>query len=151
MSKAAPQPSKNTSGGKNKPLLLTIQRVPFTSAVDNKMRQMKAKTGITPNVLARFGFCLSLEEPGIPADPFAAEEHGRDINRNTLLGEHDVIYVALLRAWLEHRRINEVNEDEFNRFFVSHMNRGFELLSSRMRGLSDLVNLVDRENRKIRE
>jgi len=145
--KATPSPPKNTSGATTKRLELTQQRIWFTVAVDNKMRQLRGRTGITPNLLARFGFCLSLEEQGDPVDPFASEKPGREINRNTLLGEHETVYVALLRTWVERNRLHATcTPDEFNQLFVAHMNRGFELLSARMRSLSDLLNLVGRQH-----
>ncbi len=148
MIKGIPQQlTEPTSGMNNPPIPLTIQRVPFCVSVDIKMRTMKARTGITPNILARMGFALSLEEPGAPQDPFMAEEHGRDINRSTLLGEHDAIYVALLRTWAKENNWFQENDsnsqkEAFNLLFVAHMNRGFELLSARMRDLSGLGNLL---------
>ena len=144
--KATPSPPKNISGATTKRLELTQQRIWFTVAVDNKMRQLRGRTGITPNVLARFGFCLSLEEQGDPVDPFASEKAGREINRNTLLGEYEAVYAALLRTWVErNKEYDTCTSEEFNRLFGAHMNRGFELLSARMRGLSDLLNLVGRQ------
>ena len=107
------------------------------------MRVLKAKTGITPNILSRFGFCLSLEEPGIPADPFEDEAVGREIKRVTLLGAHDLIYVCLLRTWFASRASDRlVSQKEFDTTFVAHMNRGFELISSRVRSLADLQGIV---------
>ncbi len=106
------------------------------------MRMLKARTGITPNVLARLGFCLSLEEPGIPANPFMDEEIGRDINRNTLLGQYDLVFVSLLRTWILANYETTPTQEQFNDLFVAHMNRGFELISSRIRSLPDLQNIV---------
>lgn len=120
-----------------------IESVPFSALVDNRMRVLKAKTGITPNILARFGFCLSLEEPGVPADPFEDEKVGREIKRVTLLGDHDLVYVCLLRTWLAASLPDRsVSQKDFDDLFVAHMNRGFELISSRVRSLADLQNLV---------
>jgi len=122
---------------------LTIQRISFCESVDTKMRTLKSRTGITPNILARMGFALSLEEPGIPQDPFEAEEAGRDINRGTLLGEHDAVYVALLRTWVhQNGLLKSCDAEQFNTWFVAHMNRGFELISARMRDLPGLGNLL---------
>ena len=142
--KAAPQQLKdNTSGKKSNRLDLTIQRVPFCQSVDSKMRTLKGRTGITPNILARMGFALSLEDPGIPQDPFEAEEAGRDINRGTLLGENDAAFVALLRTWVvQQGMLDDCSESQFNSLFIAHMNRGFELLSARMRDLPGLGNLL---------
>jgi DNA sulfur modification protein DndE len=107
------------------------------------MRILKGKTGITPNILARLGFCLSLEEPGVPGNPFEDESAGREIKRVTLLGEHDLVYVCLLRSWIAARGPEKaVSQQEFDDLFVAHMNRGFELISSRMRALADLQTIV---------
>ena len=107
------------------------------------MRTLKGKTGITPNILARLGFCLSLEEPGVPANPFEDEKAGREIKRITLLGQHDLVYVCLFRSWLAASTPDQaISQKEFDDLFVAHMNRGFELISSRMRSLADLQNLV---------
>ena len=46
---------------------LTVHRVRFSKEADSRLKTLKTKTGITPNLLCRIGFCLSLEEPGIPS------------------------------------------------------------------------------------
>lgn len=107
---------------------------------------LKARTGITPNVLARLGFCLSLEEPGMPANPFLDEGVGREINRNTLLGQHDLVFISLLRTWIVGNFEQVPSQKEFDDLFVAHMNRGFELISSRMRALADLQNVLPKIN-----
>ena len=120
-----------------------IDSIPFSALVDARMRTLKGKTGITPNILARLGFCLSLEEPGVPANPFEDEKAGREIKRITLLGQHDLVYVCLLRTWLALNAAGQsVSQKEFDDLFVAHMNRGFELISSRIRSLADLQNIV---------
>jgi len=107
------------------------------------MRMLKAKTGITPNILARLGYCLSLEEPGTPVDPFQDETVGREIKRVTLLGQYDIVYVCLLRTWLANQTNGKsLSQKEFDDLFVAHMNRGFELISGRMKSLADLQNIV---------
>lgn len=145
MKQPKPPTLKNTSGANPPPYDLGIDSVPFSALVDSRMRTLKARTGITPNIVARLGFCLSLEEPGIPADPFDGEEVGREIKRVTLLGQHDLVYVCLLRTWAEVNAPSKpVSQRQFDNFFVAHMNRGFELISSRMRSLADLQNVIPR-------
>jgi DNA sulfur modification protein DndE len=124
---------------------ITIQRIPFSAAVDNKLRMLKARTGITPNILCRLGFCLSLEERGVPTDPFHGDAVGREINRYTLLGEYDTVFASLLKTWAQMSSY-PVNEDkDLNDALVGHMNRGAELLSARVRTLVDLQNILPRE------
>ena len=117
---------------------LGLQRIPFTSDADNRLRMLKARTGMTPNILARLGFCLSLEEPG--GSPALAEdvEFGREINRYTLLGECDTAFVSLLLARMAR---DEEPFEAMDGTFVAHMNRGVELLAARLKSLSDLGQL----------
>jgi DNA sulfur modification protein DndE len=117
---------------------VTIQRVQFSASVDSKLRQLKARTGITPNVLCRIGFCLSLEERGIPAKPLSTEGVGREMNRYTLLGECDVVFVSLLKTWAQSTGVKVRCNEDLNQALVAHMNRGAELLAARVRTLSDL-------------
>ena len=114
---------------------LTLQRIPFTVEADNRLRMLKARTGITPNILCRIGFCLSLEEPGVP--PLLPEDYpqGREINRYTLLGKEDMIYVSLLAVRLH---MNGVPLAEINNMFLAHINRGIELLTARVKTMNDL-------------
>ncbi len=117
---------------------LTLQRVPFSTDIDNRLRTLKSRTGITPNILCRLGFCLSLEEPGIPRVITDDEEIGREINRYTLVGKYDMLFVALIKTWLHKMGINFSEIDEM---FIAHMNRGAELVSSRVKSVGDFSSL----------
>jgi len=118
---------------------LTLQRIPFTAEVDSRLRQLKARTGINPNILCRMGFCMSLEEPGVPVEILADDEIGREINRYTLLGKYDMLFVALLKTWLQN---NEIEQTEVDNMFVAHMNRGAEISASRIKGAGDIAGLT---------
>jgi DNA sulfur modification protein DndE len=121
---------------------LTLQRIPFTPSADNQMRTLKGRTGITPNFFCRLGFCLSLDEPGIPEAPDQSEETGREINRFTLLGEYDVAYVALLKVWMEKKKLSARKSEKIDELFIAHMNRGVGLIVSRIKTLSDVGSLA---------
>jgi DNA sulfur modification protein DndE len=146
MTKVKQHSKKSISGATESVFDFALQRIPFSVSIDAKMRTLRGRTGVTPNILARVGFCLSLEETGVPADPFISEGEGRVINRGTLLGEHDAVYVALLRTWIgKNLDSHSIDQERFNALFVAHMNRGFELISSRIRTLSDLGNLLGKK------
>ena len=115
---------------------LTLQRIPFTSDADTRLRMLKGRTGLTPNILARIGFCLSLEEPGIPAQPSKEALAGREINRYTLLGAYDSALVSLLIA--RELRDGDLLGETLDSSFVAHMNRGVELIAARVKSLYDL-------------
>jgi DNA sulfur modification protein DndE len=118
---------------------LDVKRVTFCTEADNRMRRLKAVTGVTPNLLCRVGFCLSLEERSVPdLDRYASGE--RIINRYTLTGEYDPLFVALLRQRLLEDDLDW--EQCSGAQFTAHMNRGVLLVAARVKTLPDLMSLV---------
>lgn len=121
---------------------IRLKRVPFSEAADRKLRTMKARIGVSPNLVCRLGFCLSLDEPGVPSRFAVQERPGREINRHTLLGEYDVVFESLLKAWVA-ARANDGNDiPDLDLLLVMHMNRGVELVTARIKTLEDLGSVV---------
>jgi DNA sulfur modification protein DndE len=118
---------------------LRVKRLRFSREPDTWLRVLKTRTGVTPNLLCRLGFCLSLEEPAVPQPEQYPEDSEREINRYTLLGEFDVLFTALLRQRLNR---DNLSPDQMDEQFRAHMNRGVMLLSGRIRSLSDLAKLL---------
>lgn len=118
---------------------LRLKRLTFSSEADNWLRVLKSRTGITPNLLCRIGFCCSLEEKGVPDPSKYLEDSDREINRYTLLGELEPVLVALLRQRL-HR--DGVPPSQMDDQFRAHMNRGVILLAGRLKGLDELHTLM---------
>jgi len=100
---------------------------------------LKGKTGITPNYLCRMGLCYSLNEPR-PPTPQEYDDDGQTFNRYTLLGEHDALYMALLKE----RMIQENKDPEEGLYseFVAHLNRGVIRLHGNINDLSDFQDLI---------
>lgn len=119
---------------------LSIKRLRFSVEADTWLKVLKTRTGLTPNLLCRAAFCLSLAEPGLPSDVAGEPESQREINRFTLLGEYDVLFEALLR---QRMAADGVADTEIDDQFRQHMHRGIALLSSRTRSLSDLMALAE--------
>ena len=119
---------------------LQLKRVRFCKEADSWLRTLKSRTGITPNLLCRLGYCLSLEEMSLPEPAKYPEDSAREINRYTLLGEYDALYEALLRQRLADAGITPTSET-FDEQFHAHMNRGVMLLAARMKTLADLDQL----------
>jgi len=117
---------------------MKLSKVRLTKDASNRLRFLAGRTGLTPNLLCRIGFCLSLEEPKSP-NPAEFAEEDREFNRYTLLGEYDALFVALLRERL-HRDNTEL--DDIEGHFRAHLNRGIVLLQQRVRGVADLASLV---------
>ncbi len=124
---------------------LTLRKIPFTSEADNRLRMLKARTGLDRNYLCRMGFCLSLEEPGVPIAPEfgkGADKAATEIDRYTLLGQNGHTYLALMLAWMSRVETEGGDPSVVDGVFVAHMNRGPEILASRVRTLIDLAGLL---------
>ena len=114
---------------------MQLNKIKLTTEASERLKQLKAKTGLTPNILCRIGFCLSLRDKSIPK-PDKYPEEDREFNRYTLLGEWDDLYVALLKQWCEE---NSANEHELEAYFRSHLNRGVEYVSKSVKSVGDIA------------
>jgi DNA sulfur modification protein DndE len=119
---------------------MKLTKLRLTKDASNRLRFLAGKTSLTPNLLCRIGFCLSLSEATIP-DPAEYADEDREFNRYTLLGEYDPLFIALLRErcfqdGLDFARLPD--------YFRAHMNRGVTLLQQRVRSLSDIADLVSK-------
>ena len=119
-------------------MILKLQRVKLSREADNRLRMLKARTGLDNNIICRLGFCLSLEEPGEPRSDSSGPSP-REINRYILLGEYDPLFVALLNA--RHPEVVN-NAEELTRLFIEHLHRGIALLANRLKGPASLAELV---------
>jgi DNA sulfur modification protein DndE len=118
---------------------LQLKRVRFSKEADTWLRMLKSRTAITPNLLCRLGYCLSLEEPGKPDGRKYPEDSDREINRYTLLGEYDDLYVALLRQRMQQ---DGVPLSEMDEQFRGHMHRGVIILAGRVKSLAELQDVL---------
>jgi DNA sulfur modification protein DndE len=98
-----------------------FNRVQIGTQATNRLQILKGQTEITPNYLCRIGLCYSLNEPR-PPNPGEYNSDGQIFNRYTLLGEHDALYMALLKE----RLLQEGKDPEEDLYdeFVAHLNRG---------------------------
>ncbi len=120
---------------------MQLNRIRVSEEVDQRLRSLKAKTGLTPNLLCRIGFCLSLREPTIPKIEDYPEGTAREFNRYTLTGQWDSLFIGLLkeRCYQDNLPIPESLEDQF----LAHLNRGVLLLFQRVKHLGDINRLVE--------
>jgi DNA sulfur modification protein DndE len=101
-------------------------RLKTTSYVADRLKQLQSSTGLTPNILARIAVSLSLKQKSTPSTP-SSESGGLDFNRNTLTGEHDYLYRALIA---QHAQREVTDNEFFPDLFNAHLERGVRLLSS---------------------
>ena len=118
---------------------MNYYRLRFGREASARLDVMKHKTGITPNILARIGFCMSLKDPTIPDLADYMPDSEREIDRHTLTGQHDLLFVTLLKRRCQRDGFSEADlMDQFK----AHMNRGVLLLDKRLRTIHDFALLL---------
>jgi len=100
---------------------------------------LKGRTQLTPNILGRIAFCLSLKEPGVPNEN--KDSQGQEFNRYTLTGEWDAFYIALLKMRLINDSLDP--EEDLQSQFKEHLERGVIILFNRVKEFSDLPTLLN--------
>jgi DNA sulfur modification protein DndE len=115
-------------------------KIKICGAANKALMKMSGSTGLTPNILARIGFCLSLRQPTSP-EPGQYKEEGdtnfREFNRYTLFGNNSFIYMALLKQKTSHEVINK--NSDIDELILAHLNRGAILLSKKRGNIYDLM------------
>ena len=110
------------------------------------LSSLKTKTGITPNILSRFGICLSLKDPSMP-NPDEFDENGSEFYPGTLFGEHEQMYLALVLDRLHHDKLDP--ELYLPRMIRAHINRGVIALHPRINDISNFYELVKDEKKYV--
>lgn len=118
---------------------IEFKRIKLSQASTKKLQVFKGRTGLTPNIACRLALGISIAENSMPAVELFTEESGQEINRYTLFGEHELILTSLFLQWCHE---NNITGKERNKYFLSHINRGVELLVNRVKGLENLAQLI---------
>ncbi len=124
---------------------MSFNRIRISKAATVRLSMLKGRTGLTPNILCRIGFCLSLSEPSIP-NPNDYDENGQEFNRYTLTGEWDKLFIALLKERLINDGLNP--RKDLIPQFKAHLNRGAIILFEKVKDLTDLYDLLPSEVKK---
>ena len=108
----------------------------------SKLRSLRQRTGVTPNLLCRMAIMTSLEE-GPLGGAAIPDEDGSEFNAYTLTGEYGALIAALLRWVEEGQEPDTPLEDEvlLDRL-RGHIHRGVGTLSVRAKSPADILRLV---------
>ena len=129
---------------------MVFNRIYVGEEVDQRLRLLKTRTGLTPNLLCRLGFCLSLTEPTVPDPELYAEGQAREFNRYTLTGQWDTLFFALLKERQFTQDVSEPAADlEAN--FKAHLNRGIIMLYQRLESLEDLASIMAEAQQRMKD
>jgi DNA sulfur modification protein DndE len=108
----------------------------------SKLRTLRQRTGLTPNILCRFAIMLSLEEGPLKNTP-VPDENGSEFNAYTLTGEYGGLFAALLR-WVEEgpKPKKALDDDALLGLLRGHIHRGVGTLSVRAKSPADILRLI---------
>ena len=121
---------------------LQFSRIHTSQRCRGILSNLKIKTGLTPNILSRFGICLSLKDPSIP-NPEEFDENGTEFLPLVLFGEHEKLFLALMIDRLHRDGLDP--EKYLNIMLRAHLNRGVYSLLSRVYGLSGINEMIKAE------
>ncbi len=124
---------------------MSLSRVYVDEQVERSLRNLQARTQLTPNLLCRIGFCYSLSDKGIPDPKLYQDGRGKEFNLSTLTGEYNEYFFALLRQRLYKDGVDI--EDNFEDQFIAHISRGVINLNMRVQNIEDIAKLVTDANK----
>ena len=110
-------------------------RVRVSEQVTGRLRFLKSKTGLTPNILSRFAFLLSARDMR-RVTRASGDLSGQEFNAPTLFGEHQEIYDLLLVRYVE-----ETEDDrDAGVIIANHIENGLHKMGH-VRTLEDVATL----------
>ena len=123
---------------------MQFNRFRFSIRSQNLFSQLKHRTGLGINVLARYALCLSLKDPSMP-NPDEFDEKGMEILPGVLFGEHENVYMALMLDRLHKDKLDP--ELYLHKMTRAHLNRGATALFPRIHDLSDFNDIIQVEQK----
>lgn len=107
----------------------------------SRLRSIKQKTHITPNLLCRYALMQSLEDGPLGDIPLP-DQDGQEFNAYTLTGELTELLLALVRSVEERPGEPALPDEALMARVRGHIHRGVGSLSVRVKSPSDLVMLA---------
>lgn len=82
-------------------------RFRISSASTEKLKFLKSKTGVTPNILCRFAVSLAVRDAKGIGNASIVELNGQDFNAPTLFGDHLDMYEMLVKQYMHDHDIKD--------------------------------------------
>lgn len=81
-------------------------RVKFSQKATDKLRYIKSKTGLTPNILSRIAIMLALKESGDLTNAGVSDNDGQELNKSVLFGEYADVYDVMIHQYIHDNEID---------------------------------------------
>lgn len=128
--------------------MATLNKLYISEATDKKLRVLKMRTGLTPNLLIRYGLAFSLEEDGIPDQSLYGDDQYREFNRYTLTGPWDLYFTSLVKERIIRDDLDP--ERDFELQFKAHIARGVHLIYQRLKSIEDIGEMIEHVQKRMK-
>ena len=119
---------------------MQYSKLRISEAATSRLRSIRQRTGVTPNLLCRAAIMLSLEEG--PVTSLAPDEQGQEFNAYTLTGEYTGLIGELIRFVEEEAEESKLSDHELVKLMCAHIHRGVGTLAVRAKSAADLGRLA---------
>ena len=123
---------------------MSIKQIRLSNQAKDQLIRLKTKTGIQQwNILCRWAFCLSLNEPTPPTPIDIPADSNVEMTWHVFGGEQHELYLALLKQRCLRDRL-DISAETLNRQFRLHLHRGIGYLATpnRIRSIADLLSVT---------
>ena len=118
---------------------MQINKFHVSSEATGRLRILRQRAALTPNLLCRIAMAMSFEMGKI--GPTSKIEEGQEFNAYTLFGADQPIYTTLLR-WVETEDGEEIEEQELIRRLRAHVDRGLAAILVRVKSPGDVARIL---------
>lgn len=122
---------------------MRFNKLKISADATSRLRSLRQRTGLTPNLLCRAAIMLSLEE-GPVGGGTTPDEGGQEFNAYTLTGDYNGLIGALLR-FVEETELDlaaPLTNDQLVGRLRSHIHRGVATLAVRAKSPADVARLA---------
>ena len=116
-----------------------INKFRISAEATGRLRVLRQRAGLTPNLLCRMAMAMSFEAGKIGAVPDV--EESQEFNSYTLFGSDQPIYTTLLRL-VETEDGEIVDDHELLKRLRAHIDRGLGAMSVRVKSPGDAARLL---------
>jgi len=74
-------------------------RIKLSQKATDKLRYIKTKTGVTPNILARIAIMLAIKDDSGLDTSGIADFDGQELNKTVLFGDHAQVYDVMINQY----------------------------------------------------
>ena len=117
--------------------MLIPHRIRVSERATARLQLLKSRTGLTPNILSRFAFLLSIRDMRQVEHSSDESKGGMEFNAPTLFGEYQEVYEFALVRYVELVR----DGAEPSVIIADHIENGLHKMGH-IRKLDDLVDLT---------